>query len=539
MNRRKFLHLAAGGGVCLAGASGNLAGVSGNLTAARGVSPDLAPEPEGGVAADLAAIESGGATAESLAARYLARIESVDRAGPALNSVIEVNPEAPAVARSIDAARAAGEARRPLRGVGVLVKDNLDTHDKMKTSAGSLALAASVAPRDATAVKKLRDAGAVLLGKTNLSEWANFRGHNSTSGWSARGGLTKNPYALDRNPSGSSSGSAVAVAAGLCAAAIGTETNGSILSPSTVCGVVGLKPTVGLVSRAGIIPISSSQDTAGPMARTVRDVAIVLGAIAGPDDRDPATAASHPHAHGDYTKFLDRDGLRGARVGLPRQFFRTSAKAREVIDAAIVALKDAGAVVIDPVELPGWSGLGGASFEVMLYEFKAGLNAYLDSLGESAPVRSLADVIEFNKRNAWKELGYFGQEIFLAAQEKGPLTDKAYLDAVEKCRRCSRVEGIDAVMDRHKLDALVAPSGGPAGKTDLVYGDRDVGGSSSPAAVAGYPNITVPAGTVMGLPLGISFFGRPWSEPTLLKLAYAFEQLTKARRAPQFLPTVG
>jgi amidase len=534
MNRREFLQVAAVGGAQAAIASR----LDGAAPAGASTEPD-ATRAEAGIAEHCSAIGSGSATSESLTQLYLDRIESIDRAGPTLNSVIEVNPDALAIARSLDEERKTKGPRGPLHGVPVLVKDNLDTHDGMMTTAGSLALLGSVAPRDAFVVRKLREAGAVLLGKTNLSEWANFRAHNSTSGWSARGGLTKNPYALDRNPSGSSSGSAVAVAAGLCAAAIGTETNGSILSPATVCGVVGLKPTVGLVSRSGIIPISGSQDTAGPMGRTVRDVAILLGAIAGPDDRDLATAESRDKSHRDYTQFLDAGGLRGARIGLPRQFFRTNGKARPVIDAAIHALKDAGAVVIDPVDLPGWGALGGASYEVMLYEFKAGLNAYLGLLGDKAPVHSLADLIEFNRRNADKEMRYFGQEIFLAAQGKGPLTDKAYLDAVEKCRRCARDEGLDAVMDRHRLDALVAPSGGPAGKTDLVYGDRDVGGSSSPAAVAGYPNITVPAGSVMGLPLGISFFGRAYSEPTLLKLAYAFEQLTKARKAPEFLPTIG
>jgi amidase len=491
-------------------------------------------------ATDLqAAMQSGRATAASLARQFLDRVEAVDRNGPALASVIETNPDAESIARSLDEERKAKGPRGPLHGVPVLVKDNLDTHDRMMTTAGSLAMLGSVAPRDSTVVRKLREAGAVLLGKTNLSEWANFRGHNSTSGWSARGGLTKNPYALDRNPSGSSSGSAVAVAAGLCAAAVGTETNGSILSPSTACGVVGLKPTVGLVSRAGIIPISSSQDTAGPMGRTVRDVAVLLGAIAGPDERDRATAACEGKCYADYTQFLDKDGLRGARLGLARQFYRVNPKSRPVIDAAIKVLMDAGAEVVKDVDLPGWGNVGGASYEVMLYEFKHGLNEYFRSLGDAAPVKSLAELIEFNKRNAEKELRYFGQEILIAAQEKGPLTDKGYLDAVEKCRRCSRAEGIDAAMDKHKLDALVAPSGGPAGKSDLVYGDRDIGGSSSPAAVAGYPNITVPAGEVHGLPVGISFFSRAYGEPTLLRLAYAFEQLTKARKPPQFLPTVG
>ena len=529
MNRRDFLRATA-----LAAATVPLSGSRAG-DAARAVPPSGAAK----VAELQSAMEAGHATAASVTEQFLQRIAEIDHAGPELRSVIETNPEAPAIARALDDERQSNKTRGPLHGVPILVKDNLDTHDRMMTTAGSLAMLNSVAPQDSTVVRKLREAGAVLLGKTNLSEWANFRSSNSTSGWSARGGLTKNPYALDRNPSGSSSGSAVAVAAGLCAAAIGTETNGSIISPSTVCGVVGLKPTVGLVSRAGIIPISSSQDTAGPMGRSVRDVAIVLGAIAGSDDRDPVTRDAGDKANRDYTQFLDADGLKGARLGLPRQFFRGGGKGRAVVDAALGVLRDAGAVLVEGVELPGWSNLGGASFEVMLYEFKAGLNAYLASLGDAAPVRSLAELIAFNEKHAEKEMPYFGQEIFQMAQAKGDLADDAYRRAVERCRRYARAEGIDAAMDEHQIDAMVAPSGGPAGKTDLVYGDRDVGGSSSPAAVAGYPNITVPAGNVRGLPVGISFFGRAWSEPTLLRLAYAFEQLTKARKPPQFLPTVG
>jgi amidase len=531
MKRRHFLQLTA----------------LGAARAALPVSPSLAadsagavPPPDAPIADLQAALQSGSVTSAALTEQFLRRIAEIDHAGPALRSVIETNPEAGTIARALDEERSSKGPRGPLHGVPVLVKDNLDTHDRMMTTAGSLALEGSVAPRDSTVVKKLRDAGAVLLGKTNLSEWANFRSGNSTSGWSARGGLTKNPHALDRNPSGSSSGSAVAVAAGLCAGAIGTETNGSIISPSTVCGVVGLKPTVGLVSRAGIIPISSSQDTAGPMARTVRDVAIVLGAIAGSDGRDPATKDADEKGRRDYTPFLDASGLKGARIGVPRHLFRNGGgKGRDVVENALAALKDAGAILIDPVDLPGWSNLGGASYEVMLYEFKAGLNDYLASLGESVKVRTLKDLIDFNVKHADREMPHFGQEIFLLAQAKNPLSDPAYAAAVERCRRFARAEGIDAVMDKHTLDALVAPSGGPAGKTDLVYGDRDVGGSSSPAAVAGYPNITVPAGNVKGLPVGISFFGRAWSEPTLLRIAYAFEQATKARKAPEFLPTIG
>jgi amidase len=484
-----------------------------------------------------AALDSGKTTAVALAEAFLARIGAVDKAGPAVNSVIELNPDALAIAAALDEERKT-KPRGPLHGLPVLVKDNLDSHDKMMTTAGSLAMLGSIPPQDSTVVKKLREAGAVLLGKTNLSEWANFRGSRSTSGWSARGGLTKNPYVLDRNPSGSSSGSAVAVSANLCAAAIGTETDGSIISPSTVCGIVGLKPTVGLVSRAGIIPISASQDTAGPMARTVTDVAIVLGAIAGPDERDPATAASEGKSHRDYTQFLDKDGLRGARIGVPRQMFRGGSLATPVYEAAIETLKKAGAILIDPVNIPSLSRLGDAEFQVMLYEYKAGLNAYFAGLGEKASIRSLQDVIDFNNKHKDKELLYFGQEHMIRAQEKGPLTDKAYLDAREKCRKLTREEGIDAVMNEHKLDALVAPSGGPAGTTDLLYGDRGVGGSSSAAAVSGYPNITVPAGNVHGLPVGFSFFGRAWSEPVILRLAYAFEQSTQARFAPRFLPTL-
>lgn len=486
-----------------------------------------------------AAMASGKETAVSLTKKYLQRIEAIDKRGPAINSVIEVNPEALAIARDLDDERKEKGPRGRLHGIPVLVKDNIDTHDRMMTTAGSLALVGSIAARDAFVVERLRAAGAVLLGKTNLSEWANFRGDRSTSGWSGRGGLTKNPYALDRNPSGSSSGSGVAVSANLCAAAIGTETDGSIISPSTLCGIVGLKPTVGLVSRSGIIPISHSQDTAGPMTRTVRDAAIVLTAIAGVDPRDPSTARSADHREEDYCKYLDPEGLRGARLGVARRYFRSSGHGAKVIDSALQILRDRGAMLVEPIDDSALGKLSPHEGEIMLYEFKAGLNAYLSGLDGKVPVKSLSELIDFNDRHADRELKYFGQEYFVRAEKKGPLTEKAYLEALQNCRRYSRVEGIDAIMDKHKLDALIAPSGGPAGKTDLVHGDRGIGGSSSAAAVAGYPNITVPAGEVFGLPLGISFFGRAWSEPVLLRLAYAFEQATQARIVPKFLPTVG
>jgi amidase len=503
----------------------------------RPQSVDLA---EATVARLSAAMQAGTATAESLTEQYLKRIAELDKAGPAVNAVIETNPDAPAIARALDEERRAKGPRGPLHGIPVMVKDNLDTHDRMMTTAGSLALVGSIAPRDSFIVKRLREAGAVLIGKTNLSEWANFRGSHSTSGWSGRGGLTKNPYALDRNPSGSSSGSAAAVAASFCAVAVGTETDGSIISPSTCCGIVGIKPTVGLVSRAGIIPISSSQDTAGPMGRTVTDAAILLGAIAGIDPRDAATEGSRDKAHADYTPFLDPNGLRDARIGVVRKWFRPrGGKADAVMNAALETMKRQGAVLVEIPDIAAIDKIDGAEYQVMLYEFKAGLNAYFATLADSTPIRVLADLIAFNERNAEKELAYFGQETLVKAQEKGPLSDKAYTDALEKCRKLSRDEGIDAAMNEHQLDALVAPSGGPAGKTDLIYGDRDVGGSSTAAAVSGYPSITVPAGNVMGLPLGISFFGRAYSEPVLLRVAYAFEQATKARIAPRFLASIG
>ena len=479
---------------------------------------------------------AGELTSLRIVEAYLGRIGALDRQGPQLGSVIETNPEAIAIANALDAERKAKGPRGPLHGIPVLLKDNVDTADRMTNTAGSLALEGSHPPSDAALARRLRDAGAILLGKANLSEWANFRSSRSVSGWSGRGGQCRNPYALDRNPCGSSSGSGVAVSANLTALAVGTETDGSIVCPATTCGVVGIKPTVGLVSRAGVIPISETQDTAGPMARSVADAAALLSALAGPDPRDRATADAAKHAT-DYTRFLDPDGLRGARIGVARNLAGFHPDTDHVFDEAVAELKRRGAEVIDPVDVPNIKDLGDPEFEVMLYEFKAGLEAYLATLGPKAPIRTLADAIAFNSRNKDREMPHFGQETFLKAQEKGPLTTPAYREALDKCRRLSRAEGLDAVLDKNRLDALVAPTGAPAWVIDPVSGDHYVGGNSTPAAVSGYPSISLPMGFVFGLPVGLSFIGRAWSEPVLVRLAHAFEQGTHHRRPPRFLAT--
>lgn len=483
-------------------------------------------------------MKSGQLTARSIAEKYLARIESIDKKGPHLNSVIELNPDALTIADAMDTERKSKGIRSRLHGVSILLKDNIDTADKMSTSAGSLALNGSIAQRDAFIVKKLRDAGAVILGKTNLSEWANIRSTRSSSGWSGRGGATRNPYVLDRNPCGSSSGSGTAVSANLCAVAIGTETDGSIVCPSTVTGIVGIKPTIGLVSRSGIIPIAHSQDTAGPMARTVADAAILLGALTGTDSDDSITSESSGKSYTDYTKFLDIKGLTGARIGVARNYFGFSADVDRLMNESIEAMKRAGTVIIDPVDLPSSKDYDGTELEVLLYEFKHNLNKYLSGLGPNAKFKSLKDIIEFNEKNRNREMPFFGQELFLRAEAKGLLTDKAYIKALENNRKLSREQGIDKVVNQHKLDAIIAPTGGPAWTTDLVNGDHYGGGSSTPAAVAGYPSITVPMGFIHELPVGISFFGSAYTEPTLIKIAYAYEQATKHRRAPKLLTTL-
>jgi len=481
-------------------------------------------------------MRTGKFSGRSLTKKYLERIEDVDKNGPAINSIIELNPDALAIADSLDRERKAKGARGPLHGIPILIKDNIDTADRMMTTAGSLALLGSIPFQDAFVAKKLREAGAVILGKTNLSEWANIRSNHSTSGWSGRGGQTKNPYALDRNPCGSSSGSGAAVAANLCAAAIGTETDGSVVCPSSANSLVGIKPTVGLVSRSGIIPIAHSQDTAGPMARTVTDAAILLTALAGVDPSDSATGASQGKSQSDYTRSLDRDGLRGARLGVVRKYFGFNDQVDKQMETLIREIKKLGAVVIDPAEIPTAGKFDDSELEVLLYELKADLNAYLAKLGPKAPVRSLKEIIEFNEKNRDKEMPYFGQDLFIKAEAKGPLTDKKYLQALGKNHLLSRRQGIDLAMRKKQLDALIAPTGGPAWPTDWINGDHFTGGYSSASAVAGYPHITVPAGYVFGLPFGISFFGAPFSEPKLIKYAYAFEQATRVRQTPKFLP---
>jgi amidase len=537
IDRREFL------GVSLAMGAG---------VACRPESPAEAPTPAEQPISDFeldeltvrelqAGMEEGRLTARRITELYLGRIEAIDKDGagrPGLHSIIEVNADALSAAEAMDEERKEKGPRGPLHGIPVLLKDNVGTADRMTTTAGSLALEGSIPAQDSFVAERLRAAGAVLLAKVNLSEWANFRSTRSSSGWSARGGQCRNPYALDRNPCGSSSGSGAATSANLGAVSIGTETDGSIVCPSNANGLVGLKPTMGLVSRAGIIPVALSQDTAGPMTRTVEDTAIVLSALTGIDPRDPATSLSDGRAESDYTRFLDPNGLSGKRLGVARSLFGFHPGVDRVMEAALAEMKRLGAELIDLVELAESEELQDSEMEVLLYEFKAGLNSYLTELGDRAKAKTLADVIAFNEANREREMPYFDQELFHRAEAKGPLTERTYLDALAKNHRISRDEGIDKAIREHQLSAIVAPTGGPAWTTDLVNGDHYSGGSSTLAAVAGYPNVTVPAGDVQGLPVGISFFAGAWSEPALLAIAYAFEQATKFRQKPRFLASL-
>ncbi len=491
--------------------------------------------PEYNIAQLREGYKNGDFTIKELIRAYLDRIEAIDKNGPAINSIIYINPDAVSIAEALDKEMADGKIRGPLHGIPVVLKDNIDTHDKMPTTAGSRALMNSYPLKDSYVARQLKAAGAVIIGKANLSEWANFRGQLSTSGWSGLGGQTKNPYVLNRNPCGSSSGSAAAVAANLSVLAIGTETNGSIVCPSHSNGIVGIKPTVGLVSRSGVIPISFTQDTPGPMARTVRDAAICLGALVGEDPADEKTLASQGKFHTDYTPFLNKEGLKGKRIGLYKQPLGRHEKVDTLMYRAVRFLESQGAEIIEIDELLK-GNVNGASFEVMLYEYKEGLNAYFESLGDDAPIKNVEELIAFNVSDS-VELAYFNQRYLEMAQEKGDLASVEYLEALEKARKGSRDEGIDRVMDEHNLDALIAPTGGPAWKTDLINGDNYSLGSSSPAAIAGYPNITVPMGYINELPVGISFFGRAWSEPVLIEMAYAYETGTKHRKAPKFIPS--
>jgi amidase len=537
--RREFVRVSLVGslGAALAGC---------NHEAAARTLALLAGEPQGGGKFDWeeltvrdaqAAISANRVSARRLTEMYLERIERIDRRGAALNSVIETNPDALNIADSLDRERKSGRVRGPLHGLPVLIKDNIDTADRMLTTAGSLALVGAKPRRDAFIVERLRAAGAVIVGKTNLSEWANFRSTHSSSGWSGRGGQTRNPYALDRNPCGSSSGTGAAVSANLALVGVGTETDGSIVCPAGACGIVGIKPTLGLVSRTGIIPIAHSQDTAGPMARTVADAAALLNALTGYDALDPVTGTGSRHARMDFTQSLDPAALRGARIGVARKFFGFNDRVDKLMTDAIELMKREGATVVDPADLPTHGKFDAAEFEVLLYEFKADLNKYLASLAPGDHPRTLKELIDFNERHRDREMPYFGQELFVRAEAKGPLTAPAYLKALRTSKLMSQAQGIDAVMVKHRLDALIAPTGGPAWTTDLVNGDHFTGGSSTPAAVAGYPNVQVPAGYVYGLPVGISFFGRAYTEAKLIRLAYAYEQATKHRRPPRLLPS--
>ncbi len=538
MKRRKFIAVSAAATAVMVG-SPLVQSCSGPATEKAGhepTPPDTFELNETSILQLQQDLQSGKYTSEKLVSMYLDRIERIDRTGPKLNSVIEINPAALDIARKMDRERKSGNVRSPLHGIPVLIKDNIDTGDNMVTSAGSLALAGNLARQDAFIVQRLREAGAVLLGKTNLSEWANFRSTRSSSGWSGRGGQTVNPYMLDRNPCGSSSGSGVAVSANLCVAAIGTETDGSVVCPSSVNGIVGIKPTLGLWSRSGIVPIAHSQDTAGPMTRTVSDAAVILGLLTGLDDRDEVTREAAGKMMQDYTRYLDVNGLQGSRIGVARKFFGFHEMVDSLMEAAITVMRDKGAEIIDPADITTTAEIGKYEWDVLLYEFKSDLNKYLSRLPESVPYRTLQDLISFNEGNREKEMPWFGQEIFISAQEKGPLTEKAYISALENLKRNAGKDGIDATLQKYKLDAIIAPTGGPAWNIDWANGDHSTGGSSSHAACAGYPAITVPAGFVFGLPVGITFMGTAWSEPILIRLAFAFEQATRHRKMPEFKP---
>jgi amidase len=537
LNRRKFLRAGLLGGMAFVAAPkftlNSFAGVPGAQT--RKFDWE-----ELTIADAQAAMRSVRVSARRLTEMYLERIEKIDRGGPALNSVIELNPEAVAIAEALDREREAGRVRGPLHGVPVLIKDNIATADKMETTAGSLALVGAKPSMDAFIVQRLREAGAVIVGKTNLSEWANFRSSHSTSGWSGRGGQTRNPYALDRNPCGSSSGSGAAVSANLCLVAVGTETDGSIVCPSGTCGVVGIKPTLGAVSRSGIVPIAHSQDTAGPMARTVADAATLLNVLAAADPRDQVRTIGGDvvaYKPTDYTQSLDPTGLRGARIGVARKFAGFNDQVDKLLADAIDLMKREGATIVDPADIPTHGKFDAPEFDVLLFEFKADINKYLAALPAGDHPRTLKDLIDFNDRHRDREMPFFGQDIFTKAEAKGPLTDPAYLKALRTCKTLSQAQGIDALMTKNNLDAIIAPTGGPAWTTDVLNGDHFTGGSSTPAAVAGYPNVQVPAGYVYGLPIGISFFGRAFSEPKLIRIAYAYEQASKHRRPPRLLPS--
>jgi amidase len=531
MDRRDFVRL----GVAAGAVAGVTAGAAAAPRASTAAAASLDSLLEAGVREQGAAMAAGKISSQQLVRRYLARIAAIDKAGPKLNAVIELNPDALDIAADLDRERKAGKLRGPLHGIPVLLKDNIATGDKMSTSAGSLALSGVRATKDAFVAERLRAAGAVIIGKTNLSEWANMRSTHSVSGWSGRGGQTKNPHALDRNPSGSSSGSGAAIAASLATLAVGTETDGSIVSPSASCGIVGIKPTLGLVSRSGIIPIAHSQDTAGPMTRSVADAALMLAAMTGVDSNDAVTGESRGKA-GDYAAALRLDGLRGKRIGVARNFFGSKAIG-EIIEKELAVLKAQGAILVD-VKLPNIDKYGDTEMEVLLSEFKPGLAAYLAGYAPHAPVKNMADVIAFNEKNAAREMPHFGQEHLIASEGKEGLDAKAYREALANNLRYSREEGVDQVMSEHKLDALVAPTGGLAWLTDYINGDHYGMSFSSPAAVAGYPHVTVPAGFARGLPVGISFVGGAWSEATLIGMAYAYEQASKRRRAPAFPASV-